>query len=56
MQASDRLFVDKCFQAAKAVITSMVDSVAPSGFMRYAPDSHFIFGTFAAAFLLKVRP
>ncbi|GJE99679.1 fungal-specific transcription factor domain-containing protein [Phanerochaete sordida] len=54
MQASDRLFVDKCFQAAKAVISSMVDSVAPSGFMRYAPDSHFIFGTFAAAFLLKL--
>ncbi|KAI0338738.1 hypothetical protein BDW22DRAFT_1432263 [Trametopsis cervina] len=54
IQAEDRVFVDKCFQAAKAVITSMVDSLAPTGFMRYAPDSHFIFCTFASAFLLKL--
>lgn len=29
----------QCFEAANAVITSMVDELAPSGFMRYAPDS-----------------
>ncbi|KIP02098.1 hypothetical protein PHLGIDRAFT_26729 [Phlebiopsis gigantea 11061_1 CR5-6] len=54
IQESDRLFVDKCFAAAKEVITCIVDSLAPSGFMRYAPDSHFVFGTFASAFLLKL--
>ncbi|EKM51056.1 uncharacterized protein PHACADRAFT_263020 [Phanerochaete carnosa HHB-10118-sp] len=54
MQPSDQLFVDKCFEAAKAVIKSMVEGVAPSGFMRFAPDSHFVFGTFASAFLLKL--
>ncbi|KAI0084549.1 hypothetical protein BDY19DRAFT_970897 [Irpex rosettiformis] len=54
MQGEDCVIVDKCFQAAKAVILAMVDGLAPTGFMRYSPDSHFIFGTFASAFLLKL--
>ncbi len=32
----------------------MNEELAPSGFMRYAPDGHFIFAAFASAFLLKV--
>ncbi len=32
----------------------MIDSLAPSGYMRYAPDGHFIFASFASAFLLKL--
>ncbi|PSR74578.1 hypothetical protein PHLCEN_2v9755 [Hermanssonia centrifuga] len=50
----DQLVVDKCFKAATDVILAMLDGLAPSGFERYAPDSHFIFATFASAFLLKL--
>jgi len=32
----------------------MIDHLAPSGYMRYAPDGHFIFASFASAFLLKL--
>lgn len=32
----------------------MTDSLAPSGYMRFAPDGHFIFASFASAFLLKL--
>ncbi|KAH9942813.1 hypothetical protein B0H21DRAFT_695974 [Amylocystis lapponica] len=57
MQEGDNLFLDKCFQAAKTVILCMVESLCPSGFMRYSPDGHFIFASFASAFLLKLmRP
>lgn len=35
----------------------MIDGLAPSGYMRYAPDGHFVFASFASAFLLKLlRP
>jgi len=35
----------------------MIEGLAPSGYMRYAPDGHFIFASFASAFLLKLlRP
>lgn len=32
----------------------MIDVLAPSGYMRFAPDGHFIFASFASAFLLKL--
>ncbi len=32
----------------------MVEELIPSGFMRFAPDGHFIFASFASAFLLKL--
>jgi len=32
----------------------MIDILAPSGYMRFAPDGHFIFASFASAFLLKL--
>jgi len=35
----------------------MIDGLAPSGYMRYSPDGHFVFASFASAFLLKLlRP
>lgn len=54
---NDQVFFSKCLESAKAVIHNMVDKLAPSGYMRYAPDGHFIFASFASAFLLKLlRP
>lgn len=67
----------QCLDAAKSIIRNMVEILAPSGYMRYAPDGmcnqlmtstipsieffffsslqgHFIFASFASAFLLKV--
>jgi hypothetical protein len=32
----------------------MIDILAPSGYMRFAPDGHFVFASFASAFLLKL--
>lgn len=34
-------FVSQCLEAAKAVIRNMIESLAPSGYMRYAPDGVF---------------
>jgi hypothetical protein len=61
-------------EAATAVVENMIDGLAPSGYMRYAPDGisvpsrlflrfliviallgHFVFASFASAFLLKVH-
>ncbi|KAF8966133.1 fungal-specific transcription factor domain-containing protein [Flammula alnicola] len=53
----DSLFFNTCLDAAKSVIENMIDSLAPTGYMRYAPDGHFVFASFASAFLLKLlRP
>ncbi|PCH34825.1 hypothetical protein WOLCODRAFT_78982 [Wolfiporia cocos MD-104 SS10] len=57
IQPEDQLFLDNCLQSAKSVILSMVDTLCPSGYMRFSPDGHFIFASFASAFLLKLmRP
>ncbi|KAL0566819.1 hypothetical protein V5O48_015183 [Marasmius crinis-equi] len=57
LRSGDEIFLQKCLESAKGVITCMVDSLAPSGYMRYAPDGHFVFTAFASAFLLKLlRP
>lgn len=57
IQPGDHIYFSKCLDAAKSVIRNMVESLAPSGYMRYAPDGHFIFASFASAFLLKLlRP
>ncbi|EIW52694.1 uncharacterized protein TRAVEDRAFT_53136 [Trametes versicolor FP-101664 SS1] len=53
----DSLFLDKCFESAKSVIVTLIDTLAPSGYMRTSPDAHFVFASFASAFLLKLlRP
>lgn len=57
IERSDQVFFTKCLEAAKSVIKNMIDGLAPSGYMRYAPDGHFVFASFASAFLLKLlRP
>ncbi|KAF9560574.1 hypothetical protein CPC08DRAFT_762610 [Agrocybe pediades] len=53
----DSIFFTTCLEAAKSVIENMINGLAPSGYMRYAPDGHFVFASFASAFLLKLlRP
>ncbi|KAI0922432.1 hypothetical protein AcV7_005968 [Taiwanofungus camphoratus] len=57
IQPEDQLLLDKCLQSARSVILCMVDTLCPSSYMRYSPDGHFIFASFASAFLLKLmRP
>ncbi|KAL5501248.1 hypothetical protein ACEPAH_9635 [Sanghuangporus vaninii] len=53
----DELFFNKCMDAATNVIKCVIDVLAPSGYFRYSPDGHFVFASFASAFLLKLlRP
>ncbi|KAK7682019.1 hypothetical protein QCA50_014983 [Cerrena zonata] len=54
LQAEDKMIIDKCFECARDVINGMIHELAPCGFMRYSPDGHFVFATFASAFLLKL--
>ena len=74
VEADLRHFYAKCFGAATSVIRTMIEGLAPSGFMLYSPDGeplpplrafrspisvrsltgHFVFTSFASAFLLKV--
>jgi len=57
IEPGDHVFFKKCLESAKAVLKHMIENLAPSGYMRYAPDGHFIFASFASAFLLKLlRP
>ncbi|PBK98248.1 hypothetical protein ARMGADRAFT_572182 [Armillaria gallica] len=50
-------FFIKCFEYAKSVIRCMNEDLTPSGFMRYAPDHHFMCAAFAVVFLFKLlRP
>ncbi|KAJ2932869.1 hypothetical protein H1R20_g4235, partial [Candolleomyces eurysporus] len=57
LQQNDHIFFTKCLESAKTVIETMITTLAPSGYMKYAPDGHFVFATFASAFLLKLlRP
>ncbi|KAM6490759.1 hypothetical protein JOM56_013722 [Amanita muscaria] len=56
-QLDDDVFFNKCLSSAKAIIKDMIEGLVPSGYMGYAPDGHFIFASFASAFLLKLlRP
>ncbi|KIY45806.1 hypothetical protein FISHEDRAFT_48653 [Fistulina hepatica ATCC 64428] len=54
MQPGDDFFFNTCLESAKNVIRHMIEHLAPTGYMRYAPDGHFIFSSFASAFLLKL--
>ncbi|KAK0502109.1 hypothetical protein EDD18DRAFT_681233 [Armillaria luteobubalina] len=50
-------FFTKSFEYAKSVIRCMNENLAPSGFMRHAPDHHFMWTAFAVVFLFKLlRP
>lgn len=49
--------VKRCLNAACAVLKTVVNDLAPTGYLRYAPDGHFVFSSFASAFLIKMlRP
>ncbi|KAH8976971.1 fungal-specific transcription factor domain-containing protein [Lactarius hatsudake] len=56
-QAGDEVFFTRSLDCAKAVVTVLVDSLVPTGYIRFAPDSYFVFAAFASAFMLKLlRP
>lgn len=35
-------FCFQCLQAAKAVVENMINGLAPTGYMRFAPDGEYI--------------
>ncbi|KAK0187333.1 hypothetical protein F5146DRAFT_1209911 [Armillaria mellea] len=50
-------FFNKSLEYAKSVIRCMNEDLAPSEFIRYAPDRYFMCAAFAAVFLFKLlRP
>jgi hypothetical protein len=49
--------VKRCLDAACGVVRTVVEDLAPTGYLRFAPDGHFVFSSFASAFLIKLlRP
>ncbi|KAG8820410.1 hypothetical protein FRC17_010157 [Serendipita sp. 399] len=46
--------VMRCLEAAQNVITKMVNDEAARPYLRFAPDKHLVFASFASAFLLKL--
>ncbi|KAH9031018.1 fungal-specific transcription factor domain-containing protein [Lactarius pseudohatsudake] len=56
-QAGDEVFFSRSLECAKTVVTVLVDSLVPTGYIRFAPDGYFVFAAFASAFMLKLlRP
>ncbi|QRV72781.1 Fungal specific transcription factor domain [Ceratobasidium sp. AG-Ba] len=50
-------FFSRCHSSATACATVVRDELAPRGYMRYSPDSHFVFTSYAVLTLLKlIRP
>lgn len=47
-------FFARCYSSATSFIKT-VKELAPLGYLRYAPDSHFVFISYAVLSLLKVR-
>lgn len=57
LQADDEVFFTRSLDSAKTVVTVLVDSLVPLGYIRFAPDGYFVFAAFASAFMLKLlRP
>ncbi|KAJ8700225.1 hypothetical protein PTI98_003271 [Pleurotus ostreatus] len=53
----DSYVVQKSIDAARSVIRIMIDKLYPTGTLRYAMEAHFLYVSFAAAFLLNfLRP
>ncbi|KAG8864674.1 hypothetical protein FRC20_010166 [Serendipita sp. 405] len=46
-------FFGRCHTSATACCYVMRDEIAPNGFLRYAPDSHFVLTSYAVLSLLK---
>ncbi|VDC02079.1 unnamed protein product [Peniophora sp. CBMAI 1063] len=56
-ERNDEIIFTKSLQAARMVVNVLIDSLAQSGYLRYAPDGHFAYAAFASAFMLKLlRP
>ncbi|KAG8970236.1 hypothetical protein FRC03_010426 [Tulasnella sp. 419] len=50
-------FFGRCHSAASTVAKIVKDSLGPKGYLRYSPDSHFVFTSYAVLTLLKlIRP
>ena len=49
-------FFARCHSSAVSCASIFRDDLGPAGFLRYAPDSHFVMGSYAVLSLLKVRP
>ena len=57
MKPDDSIFLENSMTSAKTILKVMIESLAPSGYMKNSPDGHFVFCSFASAFLLKLlRP
>ncbi|KAI9508712.1 fungal-specific transcription factor domain-containing protein [Russula earlei] len=57
LEADDEVFFTRSLESAKTVVTVLVDSLVPTGYIRFAPDGYFVFAAFASAFMLKLlRP
>jgi transcriptional regulatory protein LEU3 len=50
----DLAVVFKSIQAAREVIQIMVERLYPTGNLQFAMEAHFLYVSFAAAFLLNV--
>ncbi|CAE6523226.1 unnamed protein product [Rhizoctonia solani] len=50
-------FFSRCHTSAMACALVVRDELAPRGYMRYSPDSHFVFTSYAVLTLIKlIRP
>lgn len=47
-------FFARCHSSASACATLIRDELAPLGYLRYAPDSNFVMGSYAVLSLMKV--
>ncbi|KAI9453363.1 hypothetical protein F5148DRAFT_1233027, partial [Russula earlei] len=54
LEADDEVFFTRSLESAKTVVTVLVDSLVPTGYIRFAPDGYFVFAAFASAFMLKL--
>ena len=51
------MFFQRCIDAAVENCTTLLDKLATTTYLRFAPDGHFVFASFATAFLVKMmRP
>jgi hypothetical protein len=49
-------FFARVHSSAKTCAVLVKDNIGPQDFMKYAPDSHFVFASYAVLSLLKVSP
>ncbi|KAF8598870.1 hypothetical protein BDV93DRAFT_609590 [Ceratobasidium sp. AG-I] len=47
-------FFSRCYSSAMGCVLVVCSELVPGGYMRYSPDSHFVFTTYAVLTLLKL--